>query len=289
VKIGDFKQFSWMFLMFCLITVMLLCDESFAHHPTGASSSHRPDTKVLLSGLDNKPDSQVYSGFRLNHLDESVGQIYTAFLGGEYAFSNKLSVQLEIPFLRLNHNFRADETGIGDISLGGKYVFHAKKSWCLAFHSFWTFPSGDESSGLGRGAVGQQAGVSLTKEMASVSWLAGLSATWGYESSSEPTLSAIVGLLSPRFFEDNVVAGIFVSNESFLKSDVFTNGSGKVYFGPQLYVYLGQNDQWTVSLGAEISMFDYLERKAGVALTNTSFALLSDVLASVTFGLNYSF
>lgn len=273
-----------------LITSMISAfGDAVAHHTSSSSTSHRPDTKVLLSGLDNKPDTNVYSGFRFNHLDESVGQIYTAFLGGEYAFNNKLSVQLEMPFLRLNHNFRADETGIGDISLGGKYVFHAKKSWCLALHSLWTFPSGDESSGLGRGAVGQQVGVSFVKELEAFNLLAGLSGAWGYESSAEPVLSGTVGLTSPRFFEDHAVVGVFLSNESFIQSDVFTNGSGKIYLGPQLYIYLGQHQQWTLSLGVEISVFDYLERKSGVAVTNTSFALLSDTLVSATLGLNYSF
>lgn len=272
-----------------IASMVFLFGNAVAHHTSSNASSHRPDTKVLLSGLDNKPDTQVYSGFRLNHLDESVGQIYTVFLGGEYAFNTQLSVQMEIPFLRLDHNFRADETDIGDISLGGKYVFHAQKSWCLALHSLWTFPSGDDSSGLGRGAVGQQAGISFVKELTSFSLLAGLSAAWGYESSAEPILSGTVGLTSPRFFNDNVVVGIFVGSESYLKSDVFRSGSGKVYFGPQLYVYLGPRDQWTLSLGVEISMFDYLERKSGVALTNTSFALLSDTLVSATLGLNYSF
>lgn len=281
-------KFALAFIVLIISTISAFGDAA-AHHTSSSASSHRPDTKVLLSGLDNKPDTQVYSGFRFNHLDESVGQIYTVFLGGEYAFNTQLSVQMEIPFLRLEHNFRADETGIGDISLGGKYVFLAQKSWCLALHSLWAFPSGDESSGLGRGAVGQQTGVSFVKEFASFSWLAGLSATWGYESSAEPVLSGTVGLTSPGFFNDNVVAGIFVSNESYLKSDVFTSGSGKVYLGPQFYVYLGSRDQWTLSLGVEISMFDYLERKVGVTLTNTSFALLSDTLVSVTLGLNYSF
>lgn len=282
------ERFLLIFMALMTGMILVFCD-ALAHHPAGSSSSHRPDTRVLLSGLDNKPDTQVYSGFRFNHLDESVGQIYTVFLGGEYAFNNKLSVQAEMPFQRLDHSFRADETGLGDISLGGKYVFLARESWCLAAHSSWTFPSGDESSGLGRGAVGQQAGFSFVKEAASLSFLAGFSAAWGYESSSEPTVSGTVGLMSKRFFRENATAGIFLTNETYIQSDVFTHGSGKIYLGPQLSVYLGERDQWTLSLGVEISMFDYLSRKSGVTLTNTSFALLSDTLVSVSTGLNYTF
>lgn len=263
-----------------------------AHHPghgSSVSSGVRSLAGVLSGNGLTKPVSQVYASFELAQQDESLGQIYTYQLGGEYALSQRLSLGGMIPFRYIDSNFRSARGNIGDVEVSGKYLLLESRDLYFYLNSAWTFPTGNENQGLGRGAVSQSIDGFLAYNLKEWTLFAGTGLAFGYESNWDPQWQMIVGASSPKVLAKRIKFSLSLLNSLFLKSDVFQNGSGKLFVQPQIHVDIDKKGRLVATVGGRVSLFDYLSKKSGVTLTNSDNALLSDIKYAGNLGLNYYF
>ncbi len=272
--------------LFNFIIYFTLLTSAWAHHPSHVSSGHA--NLLLFKGNQSKPSSQLYLNYSFNYLDESVGQVHQWTLGGEWAFHQQLSVLGYLPFTYLAHNFRSEELGLGDMALGLKWQFTDYQGLFGFITSMTTLPTGEASSGLGQGSVGQQLDLLLGYTFAGWSIYGSSNISFTYASPHQPVMGVLVGMNTPRIFK-KIYFSLGLDSQIFLVSNVLTHRSWKMFVEPQMNVVVGKAEHWTVSLGGKFSVVDALHRQAGVAITNTDSILLSDTLWGVNLGLNYRF
>jgi hypothetical protein len=274
---------------FLLGAMLCLCTPVLAHH-TGSHSVAGSGPRVsVYQGSQTKPASRAFFTLDASQLDDSVGQVYTSTLGGEYSINKRFSVLGLIPLTHIAHNFRPSQTGIGDVSVQGKFLLWENEKTISYVSSLWSLPTGDEDQGLGRGAVGQQVDglIGLHLKKWTVFGYGGIN--FGYESESEPILLASVGVATPAVIHERVYGAFNLSSQIFLDADVFASGSSKVFAEPQINVILDPHEHWLMTLAGRVSMIDELTRKPGVSIASTDNALLNDILFGGSFSLNYQF
>jgi hypothetical protein len=271
------------FMVLCVL-VLLIANTAFAHHPSHVSSSG--NTMSFNNGEVSKPRSEAYLSSELSHLDDSVGQLYTFNVGGEYAFNTRLSAGANLALLHVAHNFRPTQTGIGDIYINAKYLFwQSEKSFAYVATALG-LPTGSSSDGLGRGALSQQTSLSFATMYKEWLFYTLMALDLGYESDPTPLLVNTLGIVSPTFLK-RLKAALVFTNQAYLASDVFTDGSGKLFIEPQLFINLTK--QWLLTVSGRMSAYDYLQRSTATTLTNTDNALLGDIFISGKIGISYKF
>lgn len=257
-----------------------------AHHVSAGPSGNRI---ALAPGMDAKPLSRAYSFYDVARLDEGVGESHVMTIGGEYSFTKRVSAGMALPFSIINHRFRAQAVGVGDVSVMGKaLLWEGAKTFAFVTTSL-SLPTGASSEALGRGALGQESSFFLGLERGRWSLHGLLGISFGYEAESEPILLPSFGVSAPRFLNDRMEIGLDLSAQMMLASDVLNAGSAKLFLQPRVSVTLDGNRRWIAGLSSRVSVLDTFTRKPGVTIANTSLILLNDVLYGVTAGVDFNF
>lgn len=274
-------------LIICL-SAFLVAGNAHAHHPGHGAAASAGSRSILYNGNRTTPSSRLFLSYDLAYLDNSLGQLHTWMLSGEWAVHRRFSLLGIVPILYLDHNFRANATGIGDIAVGSKVLVLDNERVFIFLSTAFSFPTGDESNGLGRGSVGQQIDAFAGLRLGNWTLFLSPGVNFAYESPHEPMIIIAVGVNTPRVAE-KIYFDLTANTQVFVTSDVFDNGSWKLYLNPQINWIVDKGERLTLNLTGRFSVVDKLSRKAGVTLTNTNNALLNDVLWGLTVGCNYSF
>lgn len=275
------RYFFFLFWLFTLFQPMAL-----AHHPSASSNSG--SRTLYYQGNQAQPGSRAYLSFDFQHEDNSIGQLFTFSLGGEWALSKKISLLGQMPLNYLAHNSLSNEWGLGDISLGGKVSFLASKA--ILFSTLQIFlPTGDQDKGFSRNGIGNQ--FDLFGGLTLRDWVLYLNPgiNFGWSSPRDPVFSAALGLESPPILDKRINFGLSLNSHTYLDSDTFTAGSSKVSLNPQFNWTFDKKRKWTLTQSIHISIVDQLSLKPGLTLNNTSLSLLNDTLWGLTTTLNYNF
>lgn len=111
-----------------------------------AADNNRPDRAEFFypkCGCFGTPDAK---GPRLP--ERSVDyQEFTTYV--EYAFSNRFSAFVEVPYRFLNPENNAKESGLGDIQLGARFGLFTHQDMAVTFQLKLFLPTGDGAEGLG--------------------------------------------------------------------------------------------------------------------------------------------
>lgn len=276
----------FMFKYCAFLIILTMSTPALAHHPGhGGSSGTR---SVFYQGRQTKPQSLVYFSGDFQYEDNSVGELTTFALGGEWAINKKISLLGQLPFSYLSHNFTSNTLGLGDISLGGKYAFSTNKPLLFATLNL-ELPTGNDSKGLGQGDIASQVGFFIGVPLAQWTLFFNPSTHFAWSATSEPTLNLVSGFLSPDFFQEKINFGFSVIGQIYLDSDTFSSGSSKWSLEPQINWILDSQKKITLSQSVRLTFIDDYTLKNGVNLTATSHSLLNDVLWGLTTTLSYSF
>ncbi|MBX7149117.1 hypothetical protein K1X76_08515 [bacterium] len=258
---------------------------TWAHHPGHGSSGAR---LTQYQGLKTKPASRAFFSYDLAVLDASIGEVHSFTVGGEWAFHKRFSALIGIPITTIRHDFAANQTGLGDIAVGGRFLIHDnEKTFSFASLAF-EIPTGDENDGLGRGSLGTRIDLLGGLNLGEWSIFVSPGINFGWDSPHEPVINVTGGTSTPRFLE-KIYFSLAFSNQIFAASDVFKNGSFKTYLEPQINWVVDKNEKLTLSVLTRVSIMDELERKSTVTLTSTSNSLLNDIKWSVGLGASYQF
>lgn len=281
-----FKRGFFIFLVF----FSFWTEVSHAHHPSSTSSASSGSRGAYYyRGQQTKPVSHAFLNYDFSEIDNAVGQMHTMSLGGEWALAKRWGITGVLPVSCLVENFDANSVGLGDATVGGRFLVLDDKKVSLSLASSLIFPTGDDVTGLGGGGFGQQ--LSAFGGIHFSDWTVFLSpyASFVYGTPHEPQTGISLGTSSPRFFKNKMYASVSVSSLIYITSDVFENGSWKVFLEPQLNWVVDQKSRVTLGLSGRIAVVDELSRKSSVTLNQTSNALLNDVLWGVTTSMNYNF
>jgi hypothetical protein len=263
--------------------------QASAHHVSGhgggGSNYYNP-----FSSSSRPPRTFFSFTFTADNLDQGLGQVYRYQLSGEYAFTRRLSVGARLPFLSIREKFLPDSDSIGDVAVSVKGLLWSKpeRRMNLTLGQAFSFPTGDESRGLGAGVVLASPYLNYTMALGPVDYYLTVGTTVGLASEPAPSIDYNTGFNIPLFKED-IPVHFFVAlqGSTSFGDDVFTNGSTKAYLTPGFIFFLRQN--LIATLGVRVSVIDTLEVKPGVALAKSSTALLSDVEAGFNFNIDYFF
>jgi hypothetical protein len=280
---------KWHFFLF-LAFFCSAANLGLAHHPSVTSSvSSGSRMASYYRGQQTKPVSHAFLNYDFSEIDNSVGQLHTMNLGGEWALAKRWGVTGTLPVSCLVENFDTNSVGLGDATVGGRFLVLDDKKLLFSVSSLLILPTGDDVTGLGSGSFGQQ--VSLFSGLYFSDWLVFVSpyASFIYGTPHEPQTGISVGISSPRFFKSKMYASVSLSSLVYLASDVFNQGSWKVFVEPQLNWIVDQKSRVTLSLSGRVAFLDELSRKPTVTLSQTSNALLNDVLWGMTTSMNYNF
>jgi len=72
----------------------------------------------------------------------------------EWAFTRRLGLVVEAPYIRLEEDGGSSESGVGDIALAPRALLVESDPFLLSGNLEFSFPTGDERVGLGSGEVG---------------------------------------------------------------------------------------------------------------------------------------
>lgn len=262
-----------------------------AHHTSGSAgtSSLKSTRQLILNQNAAKPTKQAYTLFETRQLDESVGQVHELVMGFEWGLNQKFSFGFGLPIDWIRHNARSNATGLADVFGQLKFLMVSKDKWTSLLSTSLTFPTGQDQKGLGAGSVTQD--LTWLNLFRQGKWNIFLSATpyFRYSSKTEPQLTNAAGVISPRLIHNHVNLVLQASHTTYLDSQVFSSGSGKLFAEPQINLFLDKDSSWVLSLGFRVSLWDHLSRKSGVTITNTNNVLLGDVLFSGSLGLTKQF
>ncbi len=274
------------------LLVVLFCVFSPAVQAHNGSHGSSPAVSNAASMNWNQGalNSEVFTQYTLDVLDESLGLQHTITVGGLWAINKNWQLALEMPFLLLDHDLSGFASGPGDLVVGGRYAFGDNcngPNWSAG--SYWSLPTGSETTGLGRGTMTQtlQLGFSVPIQKHALGFSTSLN--FSYDSVLEPMLMNRLQWQFPKFAKDRLTFSVSLSSETYLDSAVFSNGSTKVFAEPSLRVELGKKQRWSVTTQGRVSVVDTLGRKAGVVAGTVSDILLNDVLfgASTQVGLAF--
>ncbi len=263
--------------------------QAAAHHVSGhgggGSSYYNP-----FSSSSRPPRTFFSFTFTADSLDQGLGQVYRSQLSGEYAFTRRISVGARLPFLSIREKFLPNSDSIGDVGVSVKGLLWSqpKRRMNLTLGNGFSFPTGNESRGLGAGVVLTSPYLNYTMALGPVDFYATLGTTVALASEPAPSLDYNTGFNIPILKED-IPVHLFIAlqGSTSFSDDVFADGSTKAYITPGFIFYIRQN--LIATLGARFSVIDTLEVKPGVALAKSSTALLSDVEAGFNFNIDYFF
>ena len=261
---------------------------AFGHHPTASSVSSGMKTGSFFFDK-NKPKTHVYSLYQFVHLVNSIGDIHSFVLGGEYALSSRFSLGATLSVHAIDHDFRQNNTSFGDITTRITYLLWEKAKTHSFLSSEWSLPTGDEIHGLGRNSVGQKLAYFLGYQQQEWLFFIQPAVDVTYSQDVEPILLVSLGASSPQFFGERVTARLSFSSQTFFASRDFDSGSTKIFIEPQFLVALDQKHQWILSVGSSIGVFDSLSAKNSQKFSPTDNALLNDIQWSGQVGLNFNF
>jgi len=271
--------------LLCLLASSLAQAHHVSGHGGGGSNYYNP-----FSSSSRPPRTFLSLSFGVDSLDNALGEVYRYQLAGEYAFARRLSVGVRLPFLSIREKFLPNSDSIGDVAVSVKGLLWSqpKRRMNLTLGNGFSFPTGNESRGLGAGVVLASPYLNYTMALGPVDYYATLGTTVGLASDPAPSFDYNTGFNIPLLKED-IPLHLFIAlqGSTSLSDDVFTNGSTKAYLTPGIILYLREN--LIATLGARVSVIDTLEVKPGIALAKSSTALLSDVEAGFNFNIDYFF
>ncbi len=244
-----------------------------------------------FSTQSRPPRTFVSFSFGLDHLDDDLGVVLRYTLSGEYAVHRRFSVGATLPFLTTREKFLPETTGIGDVGLNLKgLLWHSKpRRMAVSMGTGVSFPTGDESDGLGTGDVLFSPYLNYAAGLGRVEFYLTLGSTLAAADAVSPTLDFNTGVnVAIKKGGPVPIHGFLaLQGSTAITSDVLENGSTKAYLQPGVIFYL--SDSLITTLGLRVSMIDTLKIKPGAALAKTSSILLSDVLVGFNFGIDYFF
>lgn len=276
--------------LFCLALVgMTGLGQAMAHHVSGhgggGSSFYNP-----FSTQSRPPRTFLSFTFNVDALDDGLGEVLRYQLSGEYAVHRRFSVGMRLPFLSIREKFLPRSDGIGDVALSFKGLLWSqpKSRMNLTLGGGFSFPTGNETKGLGAGDVLISPYLNYTAGLGPVDFYTTLGTSVAAADQASPTFDYQVGANIP-VLKGKIPLHLFVAfqGSTSIRDDVFTSGSTKAYITPGLILYL--RDDLITTFGARVSVLDTLSVKPGVALAKTSTSLLSDVLAGFNFNIDYFF
>lgn len=270
------------------IFILVLAQQAQAHHTGGNSSSFNGVSHLMHRGVQRELKSRFYFQNDFSQLDNGVGQINTTTFAGEWAISNKFSLSFDLPFTYIATNFSSNDYGFGDISLGGVYSVFSNDDFFLQTSLNLTFPTGNENNGIGKGNAGSQAGIIAGYTYHEWLFYTSPQLSFEYTSPNDPMLISLAGARSPRFFK-RMNASLSLLNQVYIRSDVFRNGSWKMYLCPELNISLGESEKLSLGLSGKIATIDQLSLKPTTIISNTNNSLFSDIKWGITSTLNYDF
>lgn len=136
----------------CLAPRAALAQHEHEHAEQGEVHSHRGPGPHYIDGfytenayLERKirPDLVATTG--------DWGDRWTAHVEVEWALTHDLALIAHAPFLRQSLTGAGTETGLGDVSVGGKYAIVNGREFILATGADLELATGSESRGLGEG------------------------------------------------------------------------------------------------------------------------------------------
>lgn len=263
---------------------------SQAHHTSSTNVTTLGSRMAnYYRGQQTKPVSHVFLNYDFLEIDNAVGQLHTMSLGGEWAVAKRWGFTGYLPVSYLVENFDTNSVGLGDASLGGRFLVLNNERFLVSLASSLMLPTGNHVTGLGSSSFGQQ--ISAFGGIYFSDWTFFLSsyASFIYGTPHEPQTEFSLGTSSPRVFKNKMYASVSVSSLVYVASDVFNDGSWKIFLEPQINWIVDSKNRATLSLSGRVSVLDELSRKSSVVLNQTSNALLNDVLWGVTTSMNYSF
>lgn len=244
---------------------------------------------MFFQSNKTKPSSRISFIYDFALLDDSIGQIHNTILNGEWAVHKRFSLLVNAPMTFLNHNYRSNALGFGDIALGGKFLIFDESNFFLFTSAWLSLPTGDAKSGLGRNGVGQQFEVFAGTRISRWTVFLSPSTSFSYPSPHSPQLNILTGASSPTFLKDRLYFTLSLITPVYLEDGALESGSWKLYAEPQINWIIDSKKHFTLSLAMRVAIIDQLKRKSGITLTNTSNTLLGDSLMGITTGLHYSF
>ncbi len=273
-------------ILFFLFLFLFSNTAKVAAHHSGHSSS---GTRIFFyQGTQTKPTSSIYGIYDFSKIDQSIGQIYTWTLGGEWAIHQKISLLGQIPISFLDHHFKKNTASLGDLSLGGKLLVLDRERFFSFVSTLWSFPTGDEQEGLSRKSISQQLTAFAGLKHSDWTFFFTPSISLGYNSPHEPLVNLGLGVNTPKI-KERLYFALATNTKIFSASNVFDNGSWKLFLEPQINWTVDRNEKLTLSLSGNIALVDQLSRKSGTTLSPTSNALLNDVGWGLSFGAYYAF
>lgn len=260
-----------------------------AHHVSGhgggGSNYYNP-----FSSSSRPPRTFLSFTLGIDSLDAGLGEVYRYQLAGEYAFNRRLSAGLRLPFLSIREKFLPSSDAIGDVAVSVKGLLWSlpKRRMNLTLGNGLSFPTGNESRGLGAGVVLTSPFLNYTMALGPVDFYSTLGTTVALASEPAPSFDYNVGFNIPILKED-IPVHLFIAlqGSTSFTDDVFTDGSTKAYITPGFIFFLRPN--LITTLGARFSAIDTLEVKPGIALAKSSTSLLSDVEVGFNFNIDYFF
>lgn len=279
------KKKAWVFGV--LLFLSMIGSEVQAHHGGGGGSQ---SLSVTQAARLTEPQTQFYLTFEMDFLDNSLGEVYSYGVVGEYAFSKRFSLAANLPFESIRMDLLPHSDQLGDMRFLAKGVVWVSSSKLsgLNLGLEMSLPTGNDTLGRGAGVVTLSPYLSFITKSKYVEIFAYGAYYAELARQTNPTLNfelafrfPLLKKTSPSLSFVTATRGWFVFN-----SDTFETGSLKVYQGAG---FLMEWERFSIDVMGRFSWLDTLDFREDVTADDLLTGLLVDVQASLVLGVGFQF